>query len=82
MSDPYFQQLFADRILALADLTTDERISRIHLAAYARDATQQEIDQMTAFLKAHADSNWQTDRDAWRDLCHVIFNRKEFIFLN
>lgn len=85
MNDPFIVQqaeLFADRILDLAGLTTDERISRIHLAAFARGATQQEIDQMTAFLKAQSDANWQTNPDAWRDLCHVIFNRKEFIFLN
>ena len=38
------------------------------------------------FLKIQAGSyevpaNWDTDMRVWKDLCHVLFNVKEFVFL-
>ena len=32
------------------------------------------------FLKSEAD-DFATDERAWADLCHVLFNGKEFVFV-
>jgi Protein of unknown function (DUF1549)/Protein of unknown function (DUF1553)/Planctomycete cytochrome C len=87
MNDPFIAQQaqhFAGRLLALEGLSARERIDRLHVAAFARHATPDEIEQMITFLQQQstAPDTWQTDSAAWADLCHVVFNRKEFIFLN
>jgi hypothetical protein len=56
--------------------------------AYARPPTEQELDEAIAFLHAQgealglsADSR-MCDPRVWADLAHVLFNVKEFIFVN
>ena len=59
------------------------RINEIHLNAFSRPATEKEIDWARRFLKSIAEE-YQTDinnSNVWRDLCHLIYNRKEFIYL-
>jgi len=82
MNDPFVveqSRVWADRVLS-GDEPRGERIERMMLAALGRPPSGSERADLASFLKSHeagADS-----REAWADLAHVLFNAKEFIFLN
>ncbi|MDA0283572.1 MAG: DUF1553 domain-containing protein, partial [Planctomycetota bacterium] len=89
MNDPFVVQqaeLWAKRTLSLPAESADVRINSLYETAFSRPATPEEIQDDVEFLKAQAaayDSaaDWQSDVRAWKDLCHVLFNVKEFVFL-
>ena len=66
----------------------EQRIDRLYADAYARPATPEEQAEAVAFLKAEAaalgldEKLWTTDERPWADLCHVLVNVKEFLFVN
>ena len=75
-------QAWADRIIQ-SELSVEDRINEIHLNAFSRPSTEKEIDWARRFLKSIAEE-YQTDinnSNVWKDLCHLIYNRKEFIYL-
>jgi mono/diheme cytochrome c family protein len=77
MNDPFVQQqadLWARRTLAQPG-GERERITRMYQSAFARAPTEDELTACRGFLHG------QRDRAAWADLAHVLFNAKEFIFL-
>jgi hypothetical protein len=54
----------------------------MYLTAFARPPRPQEIETALTFLKNQdAAYKAQNDPRSWRDLCHVLFNVKEFIFI-
>jgi cytochrome c553 len=53
-----------------------ERVRRMYEAAFGREATEEELRQAQAFLAE------QSSGRVWADLAHVLFNVKEFIFVN
>jgi hypothetical protein len=57
----------------------------MYLTAFTREPTEQETADAIAFLEEQArrygTSNKQDIR-AWTDLCHVLFNVKDFIFID
>ena len=64
-------------------LSSRERIDRLYLEAFTRLPTEQERQAALAFITASA-----TDHDdneaappVWADLCHVLLNAKEFIYI-
>ena len=89
MNDPFVVQqaeLWAKRTLAEHPGAADARINSLYESAFARLATESEIQDDIEFLKTQASAyeagaNWETDVRAWADLCHVLFNVKEFVFL-
>jgi hypothetical protein len=89
MNDPFVVQqaeLWAKRTLAENSGSAEARINSLYESGFARPATEQEIRDGVGFLKAQTASfeagvNWETDLRAWKDLCHVLFNVKEFVFL-
>lgn len=89
MNDPFVAQqadLWAKRTLAADVGSAEARISSLYESGFARPATEQEVQDGIEFLKVQAESyeatvNWETDLRVWKDLCHVLFNVKEFIFL-
>jgi hypothetical protein len=90
MNDPLIvqqAQAWAQRELAPPAATPQERIGRMYLAALARPASNAELENALAFLKEQAaalglpDQAWQNDTRVWTDLAHVLFNVKEFAFL-
>jgi hypothetical protein len=89
MNDPFVVQqaeLWAKRTLADHPGAAETRITSLYESAFARLATEQEIQDGIEFLKTQAaayeaGANWETDVRAWADLCHVLFNVKEFVFL-
>jgi hypothetical protein len=53
--------------------------------AFARSPTDEEREAAIDFLEHQAieygDSAWQGSLAAWTELCHTLFNSKEFIFI-
>jgi hypothetical protein len=76
-------QLWSKQVLAEANRTTRERITGMYVTAFSRPPTAAELKDAQDFLTEQAKEYGQADDPrAWADLCHVLFNVKEFIFLN
>ncbi|MCO6454972.1 MAG: PSD1 domain-containing protein [Pirellulaceae bacterium] len=90
MNDPFVVQqaeMWARRLLAPADLEPAARIQQMYRQALTRDATDDELAAALAFLAQQGQAHGLTEPQAmadprvWTDLCHVVFNVKEFIYL-
>jgi len=86
MNNPFVLQqaeLCAKHILADPKLTPAERITRLYVAAFGRQPSQSELSEALEFLGKAGSKNGSTaDLRAWADLCHVLMNVKEFIFIS
>jgi hypothetical protein len=93
MNDPLVigqARLWADRELARPARSVSERLERLYLAAFGRPPTDLETRASVAFLAAagfdarngRPDPDQPPARAAWADLCHVLINMKEFIFVD
>jgi hypothetical protein len=91
LNDPFVIEqasVWAKRVLAEPGLTPRQRVGRMYEQAFARPPTDQEADEAIAFLHAQGQTlglstdTRVTDVRVWADLAHVLFNVKEFIFLN
>ena len=57
-------------------------------SSLGREPTADEMENAMQFLKSQAEAYGVSDvasaatADAWADLCHVLFNLKEFVFIN
>ena len=91
MNDPIVieqAKRWSDRELADSTQTADQRIDTMYLTAFARRATDREKLEAWSFLssylgsppEAKSDLN-KASREAWTDLCHVLFNVKEFVYV-
>ena len=92
MNDPFVVEqaaLWADRVLAGPQESPSERVAsmyrdRVRPAADARTRSATALD----FLESQgrelglADDAWKNDRRVWADLAHVLFNSKEFIYVD
>jgi hypothetical protein len=59
-----------------------ERIASLYAASLGRPPEEREVREAERFLEQQAHLYGRPDDlRAWADLCHVIFNVKEFIFL-
>lgn len=84
MNDPFVIEQarhWADRILSDSNTTTEQRIDRLYLTAFARHPLPVELSDVRSFLSVAAQDATENRQDAWRSLCHVMFNVKEFIFV-
>jgi hypothetical protein len=85
MNDPIVHQqadVWAKRVLAEGG-TREARVRTMYLRAYARPPTEREIRVCLEFLEEQAQLNGRGNEAAgWASLAHVLFNAKEFIFLN
>ena len=66
-----------------SELSTEERIQQLHLTAFSRPASDKEVDWAKQVLQSIA-SDYQANRNdprVWTDLCHLMLNRKDFIYL-
>ncbi|HEY4263169.1 MAG TPA: DUF1553 domain-containing protein, partial [Schlesneria sp.] len=90
MNDPLVIEMskrWANELLAKADQSVEQRIDAMYLQAVARPATPSEKVQATEFLNAQGarlelpQSQRLSSPQVWADLCHVIFNVKEFVFI-
>ncbi len=88
MNDPFVLQqagVWAKRVSSGGGATPAERVRGIYLAAFSREPNESEMNDALAFVETQANA-YEPGKDgeqkAWADFCHVIFNTKEFIFLN
>jgi len=86
MNDPLMSHLarrWADRLLAGPQESDRDRIIRLFETAFNRPPADDEAGRCLAFLKSRpAASHDSADPAAWVDLCHVLFNVKEFIYID
>ena len=87
MNDPFVlqqAQLWAKQLLGGSSAANPERVTAAYQAAFGRLPSADEQQAAKAFLatqaKAHGEA--KPGEKAWADLCHVLFNVKEFAFLN
>jgi hypothetical protein len=86
MNNPLVTQqagLWARKLLSGPERSAGERLAEAYLAAFARHPTAEEREAARQFLeqqRAAYGSDGETR--AWADLCHVLINTKEFIFLD
>ncbi len=80
LNDPFVQQqagLLADRMLKeTKSESTAERVGWLYEQALQREPTEKESVAAAEFLGD------VPAKQAWADLCHVLFNTKEFVFVN
>ncbi len=85
LNDPFAHQqaqLWAQRVLAKPG-SARERIIRMYESAFTRPPTETELAMCVEFLQQQTVARATGDNlAAWTDLAHVLFNVKEFIFLN
>lgn len=85
MNDPFMHEQSQNwaRRIATTPLSQKDRINHLHLTAFSRPATPTEHAWAGSVLDAMAQAHGTTPDDTvpWTDLCHLIFNRKEFIYL-
>ena len=91
MNDPFVVAqagLWARRLLARKKLDTSGRIESMYRQAFGRRPTDGERAAASGFLLEQGrrygltDQQGPADPRPWSDLCHVMFNAKEFIFIN
>ena len=91
MNDPFVVQAasrWASQVLAHEGLTPSGRVAAMYQTAFARTPSAQEVATALEFLEEQgrelglASARWETDCRVWADLAHVLFNSKEFIFID
>ena len=84
MNDPFVVQQarrWAER-LAKEGLSDGELIARMYGQLYGRNPRGEEVDAAAGFLKEQSDLLGGDREKAIADLAHVLFNVKEFMFVN
>jgi hypothetical protein len=91
LNDPFVVEQageWARRVLADASLgSMDARISHLYEAIFSRPPSDQELADARAFLAEQAGQlglpaeHAASDARVWADLCHVLFNVKEFVYV-
>jgi hypothetical protein len=91
MNDPFVAEqshVWAKKLLSDKDATAEARVRRMYLEAFGREPTSEETAAALAFVEQQASEYGLTavaaraDVRVWADLGHVIFNVKEFVFVN
>ncbi len=86
MNNPFVLQqadLWAKNVLAEPKFADSEGIRRMYVTALARLPSETELREMLGFLADQGRAYGKAgDPRAWRDLAHVLFNVKEFIYVN
>jgi hypothetical protein len=85
LNNPFVLQqaeLWAKRVLATPGLAAGDRVRAMYEAAFGRVPTGDESAAATEFLADQGKEYGDPDHPkAWADLAHVLFNAKEFIFV-
>jgi hypothetical protein len=86
MNNPFVVQqaeVWAKRVLKATGRTSEQRIQEMYLEAFSRSASVTELKDAVAFLGSQPPAAGSPEElKAWTDLCHVLMNTKEFIFVN
>lgn len=91
LNDPFvYEQArrWAEDVLAHSDKSFAGRLNRMYFTAYSRPPTATETARAEAFLRRQGqelglpEQALSEDVRIWTDLCHVLMNAKEFVFVN
>jgi len=87
LNDPFVveqSRQWAQRVLASPGLPASQRLELLYREAFSRPPTRDEFRDALQFLEriAARSENGLDDPAVWADLCHVLFNVKEFIFID
>lgn len=75
-------ELWAKNTLALGEKTTEERIQLLYQTAFSRPPLPTEVEAAKAFIAAQEQPAGADNSRALAELCHVLLNTKEFIFIH
>ena len=90
MNDPLVAELanhWSKKLQSLKLSSNDQQIERLYMEVFSRPPSPRETQLAIAFLKTQArelkipEDKIQTDQRVWSDLCHVLFNMKELVFV-
>ena len=90
MNDPFVVQqarLWAKMAMKKFEENPPARIRWMYQTAFSRDPSKSELNAGVAFLKSQAaeygfdDKGWWHEEKVWADYAHVLWNVKEFIFV-
>ncbi|BCX46928.1 cytochrome c [Haloferula helveola] len=84
MNDPFVAEqakIWAKKLEA--EPNPDARLAKAYRQAFSREPDAKEKEMLLSFLERQAGlySTGAEDPRVWADLCHLLFNKKEFIFL-
>jgi mono/diheme cytochrome c family protein len=92
MNDPFVMdqaRAWFKRVIIAPDLPLQVRVSQLYEIAFGRRPTHDEVRSCLAFLEsqkqprsARQAASGDEELIAWTDLCHVLINTKEFIFVD
>jgi hypothetical protein len=76
-------RFWAARAMTGAKSSPADRITQLYLAAYSRPPSLEELNEASSFLAEQAKTYGvgMDDVRPWADLCHVLVNVKEFVFI-
>ena len=74
---------WADRTLAESGTSAEQRVEALYQTAFSRPPTADELASAIDFLQEQSlrHGGGSDDPRVWADLCHVLINVKEFIFI-
>jgi Protein of unknown function (DUF1553)/Protein of unknown function (DUF1549)/Planctomycete cytochrome C len=74
---------WAIKTLKEKSISTEFKIRNIYVQAFGRDPNENELNIAKEFLVLPKEG-WNSEQEIqrWTDFCHVIFNVKEFVFVN
>jgi hypothetical protein len=89
LNDPFVLEQCRNwgRSLTESGRSSEERVEELYLNVFGRPPSRSEVDEAFRFMLLQAESlglNSELRGDApevWADLCHVLLNVKEFVFL-
>lgn len=86
MNNPFFveqSRLWAEGLLEQHGSSTESAIEQLYLSAFGRLPSDGEVKEAISFLQQQRDQDRAEEPDirAWTDLCHVLVNSREFIFV-
>ncbi len=71
---------WAVSILEQEENSVEKRVRRIYRQAFSRRPSRKEIEQISKFVAKQTQAG-RSEVDIWSDVCHVMFNVKEFVFI-
>lgn len=72
---------FADRILGLEGIDVEGRISEAYRLALGRNPDSRDLETSRNFIE-ETRTEEASRRKAWVDLCHILLNTNEFMYIN
>jgi hypothetical protein len=86
MNDPFVlaeAKRWAEKTLSESGSSTEQRLATLYETAFARPPTADELADAIDFLQTQSlrHATGSDDIRVWTDLCHVLINVKEFIFV-